>query len=69
MIIIHHMNDILLPRLVIQRLCERLGDTKHLRAFRAEYGRKARPGLLLHNGEELDWLASNVLMAPWWMVV
>lgn len=47
----------------------RLRDARHLRAFRAEYGRRARPGLLLHGGETLAWLTPEVLAAPWWMVV
>lgn len=46
-----------------------LADAKHLRTFRAEYGRKARAGLLLHTGETLDWLAPDVLAAPWWRVL
>jgi len=40
-----------------------------LRTFRAEYGRKSRAGLLLHAGEALEWLAPDVLAAPWWRVV
>ena len=47
----------------------RLRDAAHLRAFRAEYGDRARPGLLLHAGELLDWLAPGVLAAPWWRVM
>ena len=47
----------------------RLGDAAHLRTFRAEYGRKARAGLLLHTGNTLEWLAPDVLAAPWWRVL
>lgn len=47
----------------------RLADTKHLRTFRSEYGRKARAGLLLHTGRTLEWLAPDVLAVPWWRVV
>jgi len=47
----------------------RLSDTGHLRTFRAEYGKKARKGLLLHAGEKLEWLAPDVLAAPWWRVL
>jgi hypothetical protein len=47
----------------------RLADAVHLRAFRAEYGRKARAGLLLHTGSTLEWLAPDVLAAPWWRVL
>ena len=47
----------------------RLGDAAQLRTFRAEYGKKARAGLLLHTGNALEWLAPDVLAAPWWMIV
>lgn len=47
----------------------RLGDAAHLRTFRAEYGKKARAGLLLHTGGTLEWLAPDVLAAPWWRVL
>jgi predicted AAA+ superfamily ATPase len=45
------------------------GDIAHLRTFRAEYGRKARSGLLLHGGSKVEWLAPDVLAAPWWRVL
>ena len=44
----------------------RLADAAHLLTFRAEYGDKSRAGLLLHTGSTLEWLAPNVLAAPWW---
>ena len=47
----------------------RIADAKHLRSFRAEYGKKARAGLLLHTGSTLEWLAPDVLAAPWWKVL
>lgn len=47
----------------------RLGDTSNLRAFRAEYGEQARAGLLLHTGSAVEWLAPDVLAAPWWKVL
>jgi len=47
----------------------RLADAVHLRTFRQEYGRKARAGLLLHTGTTLEWLAPDVLAAPWWRVL
>jgi len=47
----------------------RLRDAAHLRAFRAEYGRVSRAALLLHSGETLEWLAPDVLAAPWWKVL
>ena len=47
----------------------RLGDIAHLRAFRAEYGTKARAGLLLHAGKAMEWLAPDVLAVPFWKVL
>jgi uncharacterized protein len=47
----------------------RLADTALLRSFRREYGKKARAGLLLHTGSALEWLAPDVLAAPWWKVL
>lgn len=46
----------------------RLRDAAPLRAFRAEYGKAARAGLLLHTGSTVEWLAPDVLAAPWWRV-
>ena len=59
----------LLPIEVKASARPRLADCNHLRTFRAEYGRKARAGLLLHTGSTLEWLAPDVLAAPWWRVV
>lgn len=47
----------------------RLTDAAHLLSFRREYGRKARAGLLLHTGSTIEWLAADVLAAPWWTVL
>jgi hypothetical protein len=47
----------------------RLADAADLRAFRGEYGRKVRAGLLLHTGSALEWPAPDVLAAPWWRVL
>ena len=47
----------------------RLRDAAHLRSFRAEYGRAARAGLLLHGGDSVEWITPEVLAAPWWKVV
>jgi uncharacterized protein len=47
----------------------RLADAKHLRSFRAEYGNRARSGLLLHTGSTIEWLAPDVLAVPWWRVL
>lgn len=43
-------------------------DTQGLRAFRAEYPDKARAGLLLYTGDEVEWLTHDVLAVPWWAV-
>lgn len=59
----------LLPVEVKASARPRLADTKALRAFRTEYGRKARAGLLLHTGSTVEWLTPDVLAAPWWRVV
>ena len=61
--------DRLLPIEVKATERPRLRDVAHLRAFRAEYGDKARAGLLLHTGATLEWLAPDVLAAPWWSVL
>jgi hypothetical protein len=37
-----------------------------LRAFRAEYGKRARAGLLVHAGTSMEWLTADVLAVPWW---
>jgi predicted AAA+ superfamily ATPase len=46
-----------------------LSDIAHVRTFRAEYGKKARSGLLLHTGDAVEWLAPDVLAVPWWKVL
>ncbi len=61
--------DRLLPIEVKATARPRLRDTAHLRTFRAEYGERARAGLLLHDGDLLDWIAPDVLAAPWWKVI
>ena len=61
--------DRLLPIEVKSTARPRYRDAAHLRTFRAEYGERARPGLLLHAGELLDWLTPDVLAAPWWRVM
>ena len=61
--------DRLLPVEVKATARPRLRDAGHLRAFHAEYGDRARAGLLLHTGTAVEWLAPNVLAAPWWRVL
>lgn len=58
----------LLPIEVKATARPRLADAAALRAFRAEYGKTARAGLLLHAGSTLEWLMPDVLAAPWWAV-
>ena len=59
----------LLPIEVKSTARPRLAETANLRTFQAEYGDKSRAGLLLHTGSTLEWLAPNVLAAPWWKVL
>ena len=47
----------------------RLRDAAHLRTFRAEYGEGSRPGILLHDGELLDWMTPDALAVPWWKIL
>ena len=61
--------DRLLPIEVKATTRPRLADASHLRTFRAEYGDRARSGLLVHAGEMLDWIASDVLAVPWWRLL
>jgi hypothetical protein len=59
----------LLPVEVKATARPRLADAVHLRSFRAEYGDQVRAALLLHAGNALEWLAPDVLAAPWWRVI
>jgi predicted AAA+ superfamily ATPase len=59
----------LLPIEVKSTARPRLSDAAHRHTFRAEYGKKARAGLLLHTGTAIEWLAPAVLAAPWWAVL
>lgn len=47
----------------------RVVDARHLQTFREEYRRHCRPGLVLHTGDVIEWLAPGVLAAPWWKVL
>ena len=47
----------------------RFRDAAHLRTFRAEYGERSRPGILLHDGDMLDWMTPDALAVPWWKVL
>jgi hypothetical protein len=59
----------LLPIEVKASARPRVDDAKHLRVFREEYGRRCRPGLVLHTGDAIEWLAPGLLAAPWWKVL
>jgi predicted AAA+ superfamily ATPase len=61
--------DTLLPIEVKAASKPRTADAKHIRVFREEYGRRCRPGLVLHTGESIEWLAPGILACPWWRVV
>ena len=61
--------DFLLPIEIKATSRPRLRDTGRLRSFRREYEGQARAGLLLHTGDALEWLAPDVLAAPWWRVI
>ena len=60
--------DRLLPIEVKTTRRPRLRDVANLRTFRAEYGCRAKTGLLLHGGTTVEWLAPDVLAAPWWKI-
>lgn len=47
----------------------RASDAKHLRTFRDEYGEAVRGCLLLHGGDDVEWLGPRILAAPWWRVI
>lgn len=47
----------------------RVDDARHLKSFRDEYRGRSRPGLLLHTGDRVEWLAPGILAAPWWRVL
>ena len=59
----------LLPIEVKSGQTPRLNDVKHLRVFLDQYESQTRCGLLLHDGDTLEWIAPNVLAAPWWMMI
>lgn len=59
----------LLPIEVKATARPRVGDGRHLQTFRAEYGRRCRPGLVVHTGNAIEWLAPGILAAPWWKVL
>jgi len=44
-------------------------DVRSLVAFRDEYGSRVHGALLLHGGQETEWLADGVLAVPWHQVI
>ncbi|MDE0420843.1 MAG: ATP-binding protein [Gammaproteobacteria bacterium] len=61
--------DALLPIEIKATANPRLRDCTRLRVFRREYPDRARSGLLLHDGDRVEWLAPDVLAVPWWRVI
>lgn len=59
----------LLPIEIKATVNPRLRDCTRLKAFRREYPDTARSGLLLHDGDRVEWLAPDVLALPWWRVI
>lgn len=46
-----------------------LADSRGLRAFRDEYGEQCLGGLLLYDGDEVQWLADRILAVPWYSII
>ncbi len=46
-----------------------LSDTSGSRAFAKEYPERFNGGLLLHGGDETQWIAEGILATPWWRVL
>jgi predicted AAA+ superfamily ATPase len=44
-------------------------DARGIVEIRAQAGKKALPGLVLHTGDEIRWLTDDVLAVPWWRVM
>jgi predicted AAA+ superfamily ATPase len=44
-------------------------DARGLIAFRDEYPKQFHGGLLLHDGEQIEWLSDGILAAPWHRVL
>jgi len=59
----------LLPIEVKATVRPRLDDARHLRTFQREYADTSRKGLLLHDGDLVEWLTPDVLAAPWWRII
>ena len=46
----------------------RVADARHLRTFCSEYGDAVLGCLVLHAGNEVEWLGAGILAVPWWRV-
>lgn len=46
-----------------------LRDIRSLVAFRDEYPRRFHGALLLHDGDQTEWLADGILGVPWHRVL
>jgi uncharacterized protein len=44
-------------------------DAKNLKVFCAEYPDLAHGGLVLYDGDEVRWLADEILAVPWCRVI
>lgn len=47
----------------------RLRDTTGIRTFIDQYEDQARKGLILYDGDRVEWLHPDVLVVPWWKVI
>ena len=47
----------------------RLRDTAGIRSFQREYSDVSRAGIVVHEGNLIEWLAPGVLALPWWRVI
>ncbi len=63
------MGESLIPIEVKATARPTVGDARHIRSFRREYGDRARPGLILHTGTTAEWLSADALALPWSHVV
>lgn len=61
--------DRLLPIEVKATANPSLSDTRGLRLFQREYPDRSVGGLLLHGGRDTQWMAEDVLAAPWWRIL
>lgn len=62
-------NDRLLPIEVKAAARTALADARGLMTFQEEYPERVAGGLLLHGGQDVQWLTRRVLAVPWWRVV